>query len=57
MTREEVQAKLNAAIEKHFNSDGDQIGFSIGAPPEALSDGSPAGVHNFMVSISVPIKE
>lgn len=34
VTREEVQAKLSAALERNFNSDGDSIGFSIGAPPD-----------------------
>lgn len=57
MTREEVQARINAALEKEFNSDGKSWSFSIGAPPDALNDGNPAGIHNFMVTATAPILE
>lgn len=55
MTRDEVEAKLKEAIAQHFSSDG--IGIAIGAPPEGFGLSDHPSVHNFMVSIQIPLKE
>lgn len=57
MTREEVEARLKEAIAQHFSSDGDRIGVAIGAPPEGFGLSDHPSVHNFMVSIQIPLKE